>query len=75
MKKKIEFNYIIGILLFSYGVISAAYSIITVILDLLVLYTAIFLQVKDLLFDIIFILLGFILIRRKKIINFSYHRQ
>jgi len=73
MKRKINFPVIIGITLFLFGTISASYGIIAVIINLFFGYTGIIFYVKDVLYDLVFILLGLLLIRRKKIINYRSH--
>jgi len=73
MKRKINFLVFIGITLFLFGIISASYGIITVIINLFFGYTGIIVYVKDVLYDLVFILLGLLLIRRKKIINYRSH--
>ncbi len=70
MKRKIDFTVFIGISLLLFGAISTSYGIITVIIKLFFGYTGIIVYVKDVLFDLVFILLGVLLIRRNKTINF-----
>ena len=67
MKKKIEFDLFMGFFLLIIGGLSATISIISVILNILLVHTGFFMYVKDILFEIVFILLGIILIRKKKI--------
>ena len=57
MKKKVEFDLILGFFLLIFGVFSAAYAIITVILSILLAHTGFFIYVKDIVFDLVFILL------------------
>lgn len=73
MRKKVEFDFILGIFLLIFGVLSATYAIITVILNILLAHTGFFIYVKDILFDLVFILLGLIFIRKKKKKN--YHSK
>ena len=73
MRKKVEFDLILGIFLLIFGVFSAAYAIVTVILNILLAHTGFFIYVKDILFDLVFILLGLIFIRKKKKKN--YHSK
>ena len=73
MKKKVEFDLILGIFLLIFGVFSATYAIITVILSILLAHTGFFIYVKDIVFDLVFILLGLIFIRKKKKKN--YHSK
>ena len=70
MKRKIDFTVFIGITLFLFGSISASYGIITVFIKLFFGNTGIIVHVKDVLYDLVFILLGLLLIRRNKNINF-----
>ncbi len=69
MKKKYDFNLIAGVILLSFGSITAAYSIIAIVFNVFFEQSRIFLYAKDILFDIVFILLGLMLIRKKKQIN------
>jgi len=69
MKRRIDLTNFIGISLFLFGLISMSYGIITITINLLFGYLGIFLYVKDVLFDIVFLLLGLLLIRKKKKIN------
>ena len=69
MKRKIDLPAYIGITLFLFGSISASYGIIAVIVNLFFGYTGIIFYVKDVLFDLVFILLGLLIIRKKKKIN------
>ena len=69
MKRKIDLTVFIGITLFLFGSISTSYGIITVIIKLFFGYTGIIVYVKDVLFDLVFILLGLFLIRRNKNTN------
>ncbi|KKN45548.1 hypothetical protein LCGC14_0682010 [marine sediment metagenome] len=69
MKRRIDLTVLIGISLFLFGLISMSYGIITVTINLFFGYLGIFLYVKDVLFDIVFLLLGLLLIRRNKKIN------
>ncbi|MCK4285275.1 MAG: hypothetical protein KAX18_03690 [Candidatus Lokiarchaeota archaeon] len=69
MKRKIDLPAYIGITLLLFGSISASYGIIAVIVNLFFGYTGIIFYVKDVLFDLVFILLGLLIIRKKKKIN------
>ena len=70
MKRRIDLTVFIGISLFLFGLISMSYGFITVIISLFFGYTGIIVYVKDVLFDIVFLLLGLLLIRRNKNIKF-----
>ena len=74
LKKKVDLDLILGILLLSFGLISTTYAIVTVIIKLIFGYMGIIIYVKDLLFDLVFILLGLLIIRKKKDKNF-HHQQ
>jgi len=74
MKRKIDLTVFIGITLLLFGSISASYGIITVILNLFFGYTGIIFYVKDVLFDLVFLLLGLLLIRRNKNTNFRFNQ-
>jgi hypothetical protein len=74
MKRKIDLTVFIGITLFLFGSISTSYGIITMIIRLFFGYTGIIVYVKDVLFDLVFILLGLLLIRRNKNINFRFNQ-
>ena len=69
MKRRIDLTVFIGISLFLFGLISISYGIITVTINLFFGYLGIFLYVKDVLFDLVFLLLGLLLIRKNKKIN------
>ncbi|MFX1242023.1 MAG: hypothetical protein ACFFA7_12310 [Promethearchaeota archaeon] len=66
MSRKTDLNLIIGYLIFSIGLITVVYSVITLIIGLFIWYTGIVLYVKDILFELVFILLGFIIIRKHR---------
>ncbi|KKK46472.1 hypothetical protein LCGC14_1878130 [marine sediment metagenome] len=70
MKRRIDLTVFIGISLFLFGLISMSYGFITVIISLFFGYTGIVVYVKDVLFDIVFLLLGLLLIRKNKNIKF-----
>jgi len=70
MKKKIDLTVFVGITLLLFGLLSTSYGIITVIIKLFFSYTGIIVYVKDVLFDLVFLLLGLFLIRRNKNTNF-----
>ena len=70
MKRRIDLTVFIGISLFLFGLISMSYGFITVIISLFFGYTGIIVYVKDVLFDIVFLLLGLLLIRKNKNIKF-----
>ena len=74
MKRKIDFNVFMGIMLFSFGLISISYGIIAFIIMVSFGYTGIIVYIKDVLFDLVFLLLGFILIRRNKKSNFRLNQ-
>jgi len=69
MKRRINLTVFIGISLFLFGLISMLYGIITVTINLFFGYLGIILYVKDVLFDLVFLLLGLLLIRKNKEIN------
>ena len=71
MKKKVEFESFMGFFLLIIGGLSITISIISIILNILLIQTGFFLYVKDILFELVFILLGLILIRKKKIKKFQ----
>ena len=54
-----------GILFFSFGLISISYGIIALIIRVAFGFIGI-MYVKDILFDLVFLLLGFLLIRQNK---------
>ena len=66
MKRKIDFTSFMGIMLFSFGLISISYGILALIITLSFGYIGIIVYTKDMLFDLIFLLLGYILIKRNK---------
>jgi len=55
-----------GIFIFAVGIISAIYTISAVIVNFFLINIGIILQAKDLFFDLVLILLGLMLIRKKK---------
>ena len=74
MKRKIDLTVFIGITLFLFGLISTSYGIITVIIKLFFGHTGIIVHVKDMFFDLVFLLLGLLLIRRKKTFKFRLNQ-
>ena len=74
MKRKIDLTVFIGITLFLFGLFSASYGIITVIINLIFGHLGIIVYVKDVLFDLIFLLLGLIIIRKNKNFKFRLNR-
>lgn len=74
MKRKIDFTSFMGIMLFSFGVISISYGIIALIFTVSFGYIGIIVYTKDVLFDLVFLLLGYILIRRNKKGNFRMNQ-
>ncbi len=68
LKKKVNAQLISGLLIFAIGATSAIYNVSAVILNLFLMNSGVIFQVKDLLFDLVFILLGLLLIRKKKYI-------
>ncbi len=70
MKRKIDLTFFVGITLFLFGSISASYGIITVIIKLFFGNAGFIVYVKDELYDLVFLLLGLLLIRRNKNIYF-----
>ncbi|MFX1499778.1 MAG: hypothetical protein ACFFDH_02295 [Promethearchaeota archaeon] len=73
MKKKVEFDLIFGYFLFIVGACSVGYVIVVFIIDLALIPLGIFILIKDISFDLVFILLGLLLIRKKKNINSHIH--
>ncbi len=69
MKRKIDFTFFMGILLFSFGLISISYGITALIIRAFFGFLGILVYVKDMLFDLIFLLLGFLLIRKNRNTN------
>jgi len=67
LNKKANLNLIFGYIFFSFGLISAAYGILAVIISAIFGYIGIILQAKDVLFELVFIVLGFLLIRNEKL--------
>ncbi|MBY8991915.1 MAG: hypothetical protein KGD58_14320 [Candidatus Lokiarchaeota archaeon] len=65
MKRKMDFMLFMGIFFFSFGIISISYGIIVLIIRVSFGFIGI-MYVKDILFDLVFLLLGFLLIRQKK---------
>jgi len=70
MKRKIDFTVFIGYGLFIFGLFSTSYGIITVIVWLFFGNIGIIIYVKDVLFDLVFLLLGLLVIRKNKNFNF-----
>ncbi|MBY8984572.1 MAG: hypothetical protein KGD65_05885 [Candidatus Lokiarchaeota archaeon] len=70
MKRKIDLTVFMGVTLFSFGLISISYGIIALIITVPFGYIGIIVYTKDVLFDLVFLLLGFILIRRNKKVKF-----
>jgi len=66
MKKKVEFDLIFGFFLLIFGAFSATYAMVTMILKLILAQTGFIIYAKDMLFDLVFILLGLLFIRKKK---------
>jgi len=63
LKKKSN-TQLIGILIFAIGTTSAIYNVSAVILNLFLMNSGVIFPVKDLLFDLILILLGLLIIRK-----------
>ena len=74
MKRKIDKTYFIGITLFLFGSISTSYGIISVIINLSFGHTGIIFYVKDVFFDLVFLLLGLLLIRKNKTFKFRLNQ-
>lgn len=74
MKRKIDLPVFIGITLLLFGSISASYGIIAVIINLFFGYTGIIFYVKDVLFDLVFMLLGLLLIKKNKTFKFRLNQ-
>ncbi|MFX1323827.1 MAG: hypothetical protein ACFE8N_02650 [Promethearchaeota archaeon] len=66
MKKKVDYGLVFGYILLTFGVFSSLYAITMLIIQIVLVPLGIVVYVKDLLFDIIFLLLGLILIRKKR---------
>lgn len=73
MKKKTDLIYFFGIVLFSFGVISVSYSITALVYRISTGFARTIMYVKDIGFDLIFLLLGFLIIRQVKIPNPPKH--
>ncbi len=73
LKKKVELDLILGVFLFSFGLISIVYSVFALIINLFFIRLASIILIKDIFFEIVFVLLGFLLIRKKKMKNFLVH--
>ncbi|HDZ18700.1 MAG TPA: hypothetical protein ENH75_10435 [archaeon] len=67
MKRKLDAHLISGILILTIGTTSAFYNVSAVILNFFLFSSGVIFRVKDLFFDIVFILLGLLLLRKKKI--------
>lgn len=63
MKRKPDTTFYVGIFFVSFGLISISYGIISLIISV---SFGIIVYVKDILFDLVFLLLGFLLIRQSK---------
>ncbi|MHA2006191.1 MAG: hypothetical protein ACXACO_03950 [Promethearchaeota archaeon] len=66
MRRRTDFYLIFGIFLFAFGLASATYGFVAMIIRLFFGYLGIVVYVKDLLFELVFILLGLLIIRKKK---------
>ncbi|MFX1391061.1 MAG: hypothetical protein ACFE9Z_13435 [Promethearchaeota archaeon] len=64
-----DLGYIVGILLFSYGLFSVSYVVVILIINISVPFVGINLGSKDINFDLVFVFLGILLIRNKKKFN------
>lgn len=73
LKKKVELDLILGVFLFSFGLISIIYSVFALIINVFFIRLGSFILIKDIFFEVVFVLLGFLLIRKKKIINVLHH--
>jgi len=74
MKRKIDLTVFIGITLFLFGLFSTSYGIIAVIINLFFGYTGFIFYVKDVLFDLVFLLLGLLLIKKNKTFKFRLNQ-
>ncbi|MFX1281560.1 MAG: hypothetical protein ACFFA3_19580 [Promethearchaeota archaeon] len=74
MKKKTDLTYFFGIILFSFGIISISYSVSALVFRISIGFTGSIMYVKDIGFDLVFLLLGFLIIRKVKIPNPPKHR-
>jgi len=72
LNKKFEIDLIFGYILLSYGIISAGYSIITIMIYLPLASLGIVVVAKDMTFDLVFMFIGYILIKKKK--HKKYHQ-
>ena len=62
-----DLNLFIGYLILSIGLLSVIYSVIALIIGLFIWYFGVFIiYAKDILFELVFILLGFLIIRKHK---------
>ncbi len=66
MKRKNDLTFYMGIMLFSFGLISISYGIIALIITVSFGFVGNIVYVKDILFDLVFLLLGLLLIRKDR---------
>ena len=69
MKRKNDLTFYMGIMLFSFGIISISYGVIVLIIRVSFGFVGIIVYAKDILFDLVFLLLGFLLIRQNRSTN------
>lgn len=69
MKRKNNLTYFFGIILFSFGLISISYAIIALIIRAFFGFLGTIIYAKDILFDLVFLLLGFLIIRQNRSSN------
>ncbi|MFX0164640.1 MAG: hypothetical protein ACFE9V_04905 [Candidatus Hodarchaeota archaeon] len=69
MRRKNDFTFFMGILLFSFGLISILYGIIALNIRVFFGFKESIVYVKDILFDLVFLLLGLLLIRQNRKTN------
>ncbi|MFX1307996.1 MAG: hypothetical protein ACFFDG_14405 [Promethearchaeota archaeon] len=75
MKKKSDLYLILGIFLLAFGTISTGYAIVILIIRIIFMNKGIILYVKDVLFDLVFILLGLLILRKKNSKKAYYNRM
>jgi hypothetical protein len=75
MGSKVDLGRVAGVLLITYGSVSGLYVVVVIIVNLLEGYTGVLLAAKDFTFDLVFILLGVLLIRKKKKIKKAKYPQ
>ena len=69
MKKKVEFDLFFGYVLLIFGACSVGYVVVAFIINVVSLQTGFFLIIRDISFDLVLILLGLLIVRKKKTQN------